>query len=291
MAAFNTGTLKTYYRLTKPGIIYGNLITATGGFLLASKGHIHFLLLLETLIGISLVIGSGCVFNNYIDRGIDKKMSRTSKRALVIGDLSSRAAIIYGTVLGILGTLILSVYTNWLTVCIGLIAFLVYVVFYGISKRRSVHGTVVGSIAGAAPITAGYCAVTGQFNGAAVILFLILVLWQMPHFYSIAMYRFDDYKNAGLPVLPVKKGMYATKLRIIIYIIAYAVAVSLLSIFGYAGYSYLVVTLAFALVWLWLGLKGFRTSNDKLWARRMFFFSLIVIIALPVMLSLNAYLS
>src|SRR6266581_790040 len=96
-------SVKTYYRLTKPGIIYGNVLTATAGFLLASKGHVDFWRLVATIAGISLVIASACVFNNYIDRGIDKKMARTKKRALVRGIISPQTALIYAVALGLMG--------------------------------------------------------------------------------------------------------------------------------------------------------------------------------------------
>jgi protoheme IX farnesyltransferase len=284
-------TVKQYYALTKPGIIYGNVLTAIAGFLLASKGHVGWWLLAATLGGMSAVIASACVFNNYIDRDIDKRMARTKKRALVSGVINGRNALIYATILGIVGFLILVSWVNLLVAAIGLVAFIDYIVLYGLAKRRSLHGTLVGAIAGAAPIVAGYCAVTDHFNGAALILFLILACWQMPHFYAIAMYRFDDYKAAGLPVLPVKKGRRATKIQIVLYVIAFGVATGLLTVFGYTGYGYLIIMLLLSLAWLWLGLQGFqKDNNDKKWARQMFLFSLVMILALSVMLSLNSLL-
>src|SRR3990167_11518603 len=114
---------KTYYTLTKPGIIYGNLITTAAGFFLASKGNINFGLLLATLAGVSLVIGSACVFNNYLDRDIDKKMARTKIRALAAGIIPIRNAIIFATFLGLAGFLLLTKYTNILTAFIGVLAF------------------------------------------------------------------------------------------------------------------------------------------------------------------------
>lgn len=191
--------------MTKPGIVYGNTLTATAGFLLGAKGAIDYWLLLATLAGIAFIIGSACVFNNYIDRDIDAKMVRTKKRALAHGLVPAGKAITYASLLGIIGFFILSLSTNFLTVALGTVAFFDYVVLYGISKRRTAYSTIVGSIAGAIPPAAGYTAVTNRLDGGAVLLFIILVFWQMPHFYAIAMYRYDDYKAAGLPVLPVKK--------------------------------------------------------------------------------------
>lgn len=282
--------IKEYYHLTKPGIIYGNLITAAGGFLLASKGHIQFGLFLATLAGTSLVIASACVFNNYIDRGIDQKMERTKQRAMVKGAISGPAALTYGTILFILGAVILVRYTNFLTLGIGLVAFIVYVAVYGVGKRRSVHGTIIGSVAGAAPVVAGYTTVTNRFDLGALILFAILVLWQMPHFYSIAMYRLDEYKAAEIPVLPLKTSMRTTKIQIVAYIVAFIVAVAALTAFGYAGYTYLVVMVLLGLAWLRLGFQGFNATDDAAWARKMFRFSLIVILSLSVVLAVGSVL-
>jgi len=284
------GTLKAYYRLTKPGIIYGNIFTATAGFLLASGRHINFGLMLATLLGIALVIACGCVYNNYLDRGIDVKMARTKRRALVKGTISNQAALIYGTVLGVLGFIVLVSYTNTLTAILGIIALTVYVALYGIAKRRSVHGTLVGSIAGALPPLAGYTAVSNHINVAAVLIFFIVTLWQMPHFYSIAIFRFDDYKAAGLPVLPVEKGILAAKIQILLYVAAFIVATLLLTMLGYTGYIYLAVATVLGFRWLWLAIQGFRANDDKKWARKMFFTSLLIISILSVTISVDAWL-
>lgn len=283
--------LKNYYALTKPGIIYGNLVAASAGFLLASKGHIKLTLLLAALAGTSLVIASACVFNNYIDRDIDQRMARTKKRALAKKLIPARNALIYGVVLGLVGFIILIAYVNWLTVAIGASAFLVYVFLYTFSKRYSVHSTIVGSLSGSAPPVAGYCAVTNNLDGAALLLFLVMAFWQMPHFYAIAIYRLKDYSAAGLPVLPVKKGVPVVKIQIILYILGYIVAVSLLKAYGYTGYTYLVVVLAVSLAWLRLAAKGFRrNSQDQQWARSVFLFSLLVTLVFSFMISVDAWL-
>jgi len=282
--------VKTYYRLTKPGIIYGNALSAAGGFLLASRGSIDVVLLLTTLVGIGLVIAAGCVFNNYIDRGIDEKMARTKKRALVQGDISGSAALTYAVVLLIAGFTLLAVFTNWLTVVLGGIAIFNYVVLYGLSKRHSVWGTIVGSISGALPIAGGYTAVTGHFDTGAWLLFLVMVCWQMPHFYAIAMYRLGDYKAASIPVLPAQKGLEVTKINIILYVLAFMAASLSLSISGYTDYIYTAVMGALGLLWLWKGVQGLRAPDDAVWARQMFFFSLKVLLAFCVLISLEAWL-
>lgn len=284
---------RTYYLLTKPGIIRGNLLTAAAGFLLASGDDIRLGLLLAMLAGTSLVIASACVANNYIDRAIDAKMARTKGRAFVKGLVSARAAGVYSAILGLSGFLVLAVYVNWLTVLVGLVGWCFYVVVYSIGKRRSVHGTAIGSISGATPVVAGYTAASGRLDGGALILFLILVLWQMPHFYAIAMYRFDDYKAAGLPVLPVERGVRDAKRQIMWYIAAFTLAAASLTLFGYTGYVYLVVVLLLGLGWLRLGLKGLPPAGkraDGRWARQMFLFSLLVIAVLSLMIAVGGRL-
>lgn len=284
--------LKQYYWLTKPGIIYGNAINTLAGFFLATVVAWKFdgWLLVATVIGTSLVIGSGCVFNNYLDRSIDKKMARTKKRALPTGKISVRNALVFGAFLGLAGFATLALFVNWLVVLIGVIGYIDYIILYGYAKRKSVHGTLVGSISGSMPPVAGYCAVTGTFDTGALLLFLLLTAWQMPHFYSIAMYRHKDYKAAGIPVLPVVKGMQHTKVQILAYIVIFTAATLLLTPFGYTGWFYFVVMAALGLAWLRLALKGFKAADDVSWARKMFGFSLIVTLTVAVMLPLGALL-
>jgi protoheme IX farnesyltransferase len=282
--------LKAFYTLTKPGIIYGNLITAAAGFLFAARFHIDWPLFISTLLGTAMVIGSACVFNNCIDRDIDRKMERTKERALVHGTITLKGALIYGTIIGLVGFLILALHTNLLVVGIGAVAFIDYVVFYGIAKRKTPHGTIVGSISGAAPIMAGYCAASGHLDGAAWLLFLILAFWQMPHFYAIAMYRAKEYKAAGIPVLPLRSGVRATKVHIILYVLGFGAANVALTLCGYAGYSYLVIMSIVSLIWLFLGFRGFASANSNKWARGMFFFSLLTVLILSAALTVGKIL-
>lgn len=283
-------TIKNYHRLTKPGIIRGNVIVATAGFLFASAGNIDWVRLLFTIEGTTLLIASACVFNNYIDRHIDKKMARTKNRALVTGVVGSRNALIFATILGLSSVWVLAKYVNLLVVAIGLIGFIDYVVLYGIFKRKSVHSTLIGSIAGATPPVAGYCAVTGHFDAAALLLFLVLVVWQMPHFYAIGTYRLDEYKKASLPILTIKKGVNSAKQQIILYIVGFIAVCSLLTLFGYTGQTFLLVMVASGAYWLYIALVGRKTSNDELWARRVFRTSLSVLMIFSVLISINHWL-
>lgn len=282
--------IKRYYKLAKPGIIYGNLLSAIAGFVLASQRNFDAGLFLATLIGTALVIGSGCVFNNYIDRDIDSKMIRTKKRALPAGQIPLANALAYGSTLGLLGFLTLWHYTNLLTVIIGFVGIFFYVVVYGIAKRRTPWGTMIGSIPGATPTAAGYTAVTGTFDEAAILLFLILAIWQMPHFYAIAIFRLKDYRAAGLPVLAAVRGTKTTKLRIMGYIAAFTLVVPLLTVLGYTGYTYALIMAILGIAWFWKGLRSLGTNDDAAWARKMFGFSLIVLLSFPVAVAVDIFL-
>lgn len=280
--------IRQYVRLTKPGIIFGNLVSVAGGFFLASKGHVDTMALLATAVGVALVVASGCVFNNLIDRDIDRCMERTRKRPLVTGEIGPRTAALFGSVLGLAGVAVLYLSTNLLAVGLVLGGFVIYVGLYSLyMKRNSVYGTLVGSLAGAAPPIVGYCAVSGRFDTGALILLVIFSLWQMPHSYAIAIFRFKDYAAAAIPVLPVKKGVTRAKFQIVAYILAFAAATVALCLSGYVGRNYLVVAVALSGYWLYMALAGFSTGDDRLWARKIFMFSILIITALSIMMSVD----
>ncbi|MFV1477249.1 heme o synthase [Serratia marcescens] len=280
--------IKQYLQVTKPGIIFGNLISVVGGFLLASKGSIDYPLFLATLVGVSLVVASGCVFNNYIDRDIDKKMERTKNRVLVKGLIAPSVTLVYATVLGIAGFALLYIAANPLAMWLAVMGFVVYVGVYSLyMKRHSVYGTLIGSLSGAAPPVIGYCAVTNEFDAGALILLAIFSLWQMPHSYAIAIFRFKDYQVANIPVLPVVKGISVAKNHITVYILAFMIATLMLTLVGYAGYKYLIVAAAVSVWWLGMALRGYKTENDSVWARKLFVFSIVAITSLSVMMSID----
>ena len=282
-----TYVAKSYYLLTKPGIIMGNVITASGAFLLASRGTIDLRLFLAMFCGLSLIIASACVFNNFIDREIDAKMARTRNRALVQGLIPPKKAILFGIFLGLSGSLILGLLVNILSLGFALFGFFVYVILYSFSKTRTIHGTLVGSMAGAVPPVVGYCAVSNRFDLCALILFTMMTLWQMPHFFAIAIYRFKDYAAASIPVLPIKKGMYNTKVQMMLYILAFTGVTSMLSIFNYTGMEYLTVATILGSIWLGLCIKGFNCDSDTRWARKMFLFSIVIVMTLSLMIPLS----
>ena len=249
----------------------------------------HFGLLFNTLIAMSLVIGSGCVLNNYIDRDIDLLMERTRNRVLVKGLMSTKIALLYAVVLGILGFALFYFETNPLTFWMAFIGWFVYVVVYSLAfKRRSNYGTLIGAIAGAIPLVVGYCAVTNRFDLGAILLFLILFIWQMPHFYAIAIYRLEDFKAAAIPVLPLQRGFAYTKKSILVYTVLFTIVAVMPTVFHYAGVIYGVVALALGIMWFVMGLQGFHTTDDRIWARKMFLFSILNITVLCIAMAFKA---
>ncbi len=283
-----TETLRRYLLVTKPWVVLGNLISVTGGFFLAAKGRGDVAPLLWTMAGTGLAIASGCVFNNCIDRDIDRKMRRTRQRILARGLMSPAAAAVYGALLGLTGMGLLVARVNGLCAAIVAAGWIIYVVFYSLMlKRHSVHAALVGSLAGAAPPLTGYCAAAGRLDPGGLILLAIFSLWQMPHAFAIAVDRLDDYKAAAIPVLPARRGIPAVRRQIVFYILTFTAAALALGTSGYAGRYYLAVTAALGLVWLTMAGWGYRRGQDRRWARRLFICSIINITILCAMMAMD----
>jgi len=261
---------------------------AAAGFCLAAThvGMFNIGTLIGAIAGTALIIAAACVTNNYIDRGIDSKMKRTRGRALVTRNISAKAALSYAAILLLVGFSLLIFLTNWLVVLLGALAFFSYVVLYGMAKRKTPFGTLVGTLPGGLPPVAGYVAVTGTLDLAALLLFLLLLSWQMAHFYAIAMRRRSEYKAAGLPVWAVVYGMEATKRQIIGFVVLYIAAGVALTIFGYTGIVFAAVVVILGGVWL---VKG-RGVPDETWAKRMFIFSLLVLLVTIAMMAIGGLL-
>lgn len=280
--------LKNHYiSITKPGIIFGNIITVIGGFYMA-KSHANLFLLFFALIGISLVIAAGCVLNNYIDKDIDRLMERTKNRPSALGLISNKKLISFSIILAIFGFSTLFFLVNPLTALIAFVGFIFYVIFYSLFfKRFSSMGTLVGSVSGAVPPVLGYCAASNHFDLGAIILFFILVFWQMPHSYAIAIYRLKDYVAAVIPVLPVVKGLKRTKISMIFYSILFLIASALPYFFSYTGIYYFVLVSLLNIYWIWMIIKGLNAAHSDKWAKKVFLFSILVITLLCLMMVIN----
>jgi len=270
-----TSTLKDYLILTKPGIVLLVLITTLGGMYLAQRGMPDSWLIFWTLLGTGLASAGSAVLNQFFDRDIDALMSRTKDRPLPSGAINPRNAFIFGLALLALSSVAL-LRVNLLTLFLVALASFFYVVVYTLMlKRKSPIATEIGGVSGALPPVIGYAAVSNQISFEALILFLIMFLWQPPHFWVLAIKYTEDYKKAGIPTLPVSMGIEHTKVKTLIYT-ASLLPVSLLpSIYGIAGYLYFGVALLLSLLYLALTLRFVFSKRQK--GMFLFFYSVVYI--------------
>lgn len=279
------------YRLTKPGVTYGNLITTVAGYLFAAQGLIDWQLFSGLTVGTWFVIASACVINNYLDQDIDAQMDRTKNRPLLTGAVTGIQAVWFGVSLGVTGTTLLILLTNWWVASLGIFGWVVYVWFYGaLGKRLSMHGTLVGAISGAIPILAGYLAVHPGLSWTGLTLFFILFFWQMPEFYAISIFRKKEYAKAGVPVISVTAGVPHTTKHILFYTVAFVFSSLALFETGHASYVYLASMTILGMRWLLLARDGLGSSVPESWARSMFRFSLVVLLAFCVLISVDNFL-
>lgn len=281
--------LKNYLTITKPGIIFGNMVSTAAGFFLAAKSeHVDITLFFAALVGVGLVIASGCVVNNIFDRDIDQKMERTKHRDLVQGYVNMDVAFVYALFLLLVGTALLYQMTNPLSAVVVLIGYVFYVFFYTMwYKRHSVYGTLIGSISGAVPPLVGYLAVTNYLSVESVLLFLLFCLWQMPHSYAIAIFRMEDYRQAGIPVLPVKEGLNKANQHIRHYVLAFCAVAAALFFVGEANYEYLIVVGAMSAFWARVTFRDMNNSNYIDWSKAVFKVSLLVVTSFSGVLGLE----
>ncbi|MEE9132191.1 MAG: heme o synthase [Gemmatimonadota bacterium] len=271
------------YELTKPGITRLVLITTAVGFYLGSSGSFDLALLLHALVGTGLLAAGTNALNQWAERGVDAVMKRTRGRPLPSGRLRSSTALVFSVGISVAGTLYLATLVNLLTACLGAASLLIYIFAYTPLKRRTWWCTAVGAIPGAIPPLMGWAAVTGSLDTLAWVLFGIVFLWQMPHFFAIAwLYRLD-YARAGFPMLPVvdSEGVRTAR-QIVLYTLALLVVSLLTSVLGLTGalYFFGALTLGLAFLGLALALAFTRTGVQ---ARRLFLGSVLY---LPVLLVL-----
>jgi protoheme IX farnesyltransferase len=271
-----TSFLKDFLATIKIGIVNSNLITTfTGLWLALYFTNNRFLENLDivffTLLGSSLIIAGSCSINNYIDRDIDHLMERTKERPTVTGHFNPSKVLILGLFLVVVGTLLLAL-TTWTAMVIGIIGVFSYVVLYTLwSKRQYVSNTIVGSVSGAVPPLIGWAAVDGNLDMTAWALFIIMFAWQPPHFYALAMRRVEEYRAAGVPMLPVVKGFKTTKNHINLWVIVLLPLPFLLTSLGAA---FVVLASILNIGWLVIGLYGYKMKDDIKWAKLMFVYSL-----------------
>jgi protoheme IX farnesyltransferase len=275
--------LRAYYTLAKPGIIYGNLFTAVGAFFLGSHWHPNLIAGLCMTLGLGAIIGSASVFNNYFDRDIDSKMERTKNRPSVTGAVSGTAMLLYGSILALIGSALLFFFVNTGATLAALFGWFSYVVLYTLlSKRGSEWGTFIGGSSGAMPPAVGYIATTGNVDVVAITLFLMLVFWQMPHAYGIALYRLKDYEAAAIPVLPIARSIRRTKIETLIYILLFIVTTLYLTKIGATNTAFALIATAITIYWLFVTYTEWSNPDVTRFGKRVFLTSLIVLVVVFV---------
>jgi protoheme IX farnesyltransferase len=282
-----------FYALTKPRVIQLIVFCALIGMVLAVPGVpglADLRLALIASVGIWLVSGAAAAFNCLVEQGIDAKMRRTSWRPTAQGQLDDRLTLAFSLALCTLGSWILYVWVNPLTMWLTFATFVGYAVIYTvILKPRTPQNIVIGGASGAMPPVLGWAAMTGEVGPEALILFLIIFLWTPPHFWALALYRVEDYRKSGLPMLPVTHGNEFTRLQIFLYTLVLFAACLLPFVFQMSGKLYLVAAVALSIVFCWYGWKLWREYSDAL-ARKTFRFSLIHLSLLFAALLLDHYL-
>lgn len=283
-------TWRDYYQLTKPNVVALMILTAVVGMHMATRSWVPLPILFFATLGIALAAASAAAINQLLDRSIDSMMARTQRRPLVRGNIKPFNAAMFALVLGLLGMFVLVVYVNTMTAVLTFLTLLGYAGIYTLYlKRATAQNIVIGGLAGATPPLLGYTAVTGVFMPESLLLVLIIYTWTPPHFWALAIYRFDDYKKAEIPMLPVTHGIAFTKLCILLYTVL-LIAVSLLPyLIGMSGWPYALSALLLGLRFLQWAWRLYFTQQAKV-AMQMFRFSIVYLMLLFVALLVDHYL-
>ena len=285
--------LRQYYSLTKPRVVQLIVFCALIGMALAVPGVPQWddvLLAIVSCVGIWLVASAAAAFNCLVENGIDAKMRRTAWRPTARGDLSNVQALLFSTLLCTAGSSILYVWVNPLTMWLTFATFVGYAVVYTvILKPLTPQNIVIGGASGAMPPVLGWAAMTGQVAPESLILCLIIFLWTPPHFWALALYRVEDYRKSGLPMLPVTHGSMFTRLQILLYTFVLFAACLLPFVYGMSSWLYLAAAVVLSVGFSWYGWKLLQNYSDEL-ARKTFRFSLIHLSVLFAALLLDHYL-
>ena len=282
-----------FHALTKPRVIQLIVFCALIGMVLAVPGVPQWPEVRTALVaclGIWLVAGAAAAFNCVVEQQIDAKMRRTSWRPTARGQLSNPVTLAFSALLCAVGSSILYLWVNPLTMWLTFATFVGYAVIYTvILKPRTPQNIVIGGASGAMPPVLGWAAMTGQVGPEALILFLIIFLWTPPHFWALALYRVEDYRKSGLPMLPVTHGNAFTRLHIFLYTLVLFPACLMPFIFRMSGWLYLATAVVLSVGFCWYAWQLLREYSDAL-ARKTFRFSLIHLSVLFAALLLDHYL-
>lgn len=281
---------RDYLELCKPRVVMLMLLTVIVGMYLATPGAVSLPILSATLLGIGLTAGSAAAINHLVDKRIDAIMSRTQKRPVAHGRIAVKEALIFAVVIGSLGLWVLGYFVNMLTAVLTFMTLIGYAGIYtGYLKRATPQNIVIGGLAGAAPPLLGWTAVANHLDPQALLLVLIIFTWTPPHFWALAIYRFEDYRHAEIPMLPVTHGIHYTKLNILLYTILLLVVSILPFAVGMSGFFYLACALTLGARFLYWGVRLYRTDKAIV-AMQTFRFSIIYLLLLFIFLLVDHYL-
>ena len=284
---------RQFYSLTKPRVVQLIVFCALIGMVLAVPGvpsWAEVTLALTACAGIWLVAGAAAAFNCLVEQGIDARMKRTSWRATAQGQISNPVTLAFSAGLCAVGSAILYIWVNPLTMWLTFATFVGYAVVYTVVlKPLTPQNIVIGGASGAMPPVLGWAAMTGSVSPEALILFLIIFLWTPPHFWALALYRVEDYRKAGLPMLPVTHGNAFTRLQIFLYTLVLLPACLMPFVFSMSGWLYLAVALLLSAGFCGYAWRLWRNYSDAL-ARKTFRFSLIHLSVLFAALLLDHYI-
>jgi len=282
---------RDYLELCKPRVVLLMLLTAVVGMVLASPGAISPMLCLATMIGIGFSASAAAAINHLVDKRIDAIMARTQKRPVAQGRVSEKQAIIFAMILGVVGLAILGYYVNYLTAILTFATLIGYAGIYtGYLKRATPQNIVIGGLAGAAPPLLGWASVSNQMHPYALLLVLIIFTWTPPHFWALAIYRYEDYKKANIPMLPVTHGIAYTKLQVLLYTVLLVLVTILPYVVGMCGIIYLVAALGLGARFLYWAWRLYREEAPVI-AMQTFKYSIIYLMLLFVALLGDHFIS
>ncbi|MBN9488761.1 MAG: heme o synthase [Alphaproteobacteria bacterium] len=286
--------VRDYVELLKPRVMSLVVFTGLIGILIA-PGHLHPFAAALAVLAIALGSGAAGAINMWYERDLDAVMARTCRRPLPSGRVEPDDALGLGVLLSIFSLLLMSLATNFVAAALLAAAILFYVFIYTIwLKRRTPQNIVIGGAAGAFPPMIGWAAVTGNVSAVGIALFLLIFLWTPPHFWALALYRSDDYRRAGVPMLPVVVGPRETKRQMLIYTLLLVPVALAPTLLGAVGWFYGAVALAMSLAFVGYAVRVWRTADDETGhpaARGMFRFSLLYLAVLFAALPLDLVVS
>ena len=281
---------RQYMALTKPRVVQLIVFCAVIGMLLAEPGWPRLSLALPATVGIWLVASAAAAFNCLVEQVIDSKMARTAWRPTAKGDLSSTQALLFSGLLCGLGSALLYWWVNPLTMWLTFATFVGYAVIYTVVlKPMTPQNIVIGGASGAMPPVLGWAAMRGDVGPEALVMCLIIFLWTPPHFWALALYRVEDYRRAGLPMLPVTHGSDFTRLNVLLYTVVLFAGTLLPFVIGMSGWVYLASAVLLGAGFIGYGWALWRNYSDAL-ARKTFRFSIWHLSLLFAALMVDHYL-